>query len=256
MAFLSMIFHELGHTAAAAALGKKIYCIKLLPIGLNVRLEEFLCSRWEKIIIFACGPCVNILLAFVFMVLGIYFKAYSIFFLTVANIYLAVFNLLPALPLDGGKILRGFLTGWVGAISANRIMQKLSLTVSLFLIIIGTVQLLKHIFNLSLIFIGFYMFFALKPERTEAAIMNVKDVIYRRSRLLKKGVYPARDLVVVKTMHLRDIIKCLDFDRFHIIHVLDENLKLVGVFTEQDIIDAVFKYSADLTFEEFMDKNR
>ena len=82
--------------------------------------------------------------------------------------------------------------------------------------------------------------------------MNMKDVIYRRSRLLKKGIYPARDLVVVKNMRMGDIIRNLDFDRFHIIHVLDDDLKLMKVFTEQDIMDGVVKHSGDMTFEEFI----
>ena len=84
--------------------------------------------------------------------------------------------------------------------------------------------------------------------------MNVKSIIYRRSRLLKKGVYQARDLVVLKTTMVSEIIKNMDFDRFHIIHVLDDDLKLVKSLTEQEIMDAIFENSADITFGELVKK--
>jgi stage IV sporulation protein FB len=257
LTFVSMIIHELGHIVAALVLGKRVYGMRILPVGINASIDEYSCTRPEKIIIYICGPISNLLLAVIFLNLwfGFSIKADKIFFLIIANAFLAVFNLLPALPFDGGRILREILAARYGLISANKSMLRLTATVSLLLVLLGMVQFLRNFINFSFILIGLYIFFLLKNEKTEAAMMNVKDMIYRRSRLLKKGVYPARDLVVVKTMHLGDIIKCLDFDRFHIIHVLNENLKLLKVYTEQDIIDGVFKYSADMTFEEFMEKN-
>lgn len=258
LTYVSMVFHEFGHVAAAKALGKKVYSISILPVGLNASIEEYSCSRPERIIIYTCGPLINILSALFFHVLGggAFYKADSIIcFLATVNYLLAVFNMLPTLPLDGGKIYRDILTVRLGLISANKKIQKISILVSLLLVLLGIVQLLGDTFNISLILIGLYLLFLSKNGKSEAAMMNVKDVIYRRSRLLKKGIYPARDLVVVKSMRLGDVIKCLDFDRYHIIHVLNEELKLINIFTEQDIIDAVFKYSMELTFEQFIEKN-
>lgn len=256
LTFISMVIHELGHTAAALVLKKKVYTFKILPVGINVCIDEFSCTRQERILIYICGPVINVFLAAVFFDIWLRasIKTGLVFFLMSANVCLATFNLLPALPFDGGRILREALAMRYGGFSANKKIQRITLIVSLMLVLSGIVQLLNNILNFSLILIGAYAIFLLKKGKTEDSVMNVKDMIYRRSRLLKKGVYPARDLVVVKTMHLGDIIKCLDFDRFHIIHVLNENLKLLKVFTEQDIIDGVFKYSADMTFEEFMEK--
>lgn len=82
--------------------------------------------------------------------------------------------------------------------------------------------------------------------------MNIKYLVYKRSRFLKKGVYPGRELVVIQNMRLGDIIKNMDFDRFHIIYVLDEDMKLVRVFTEQEIIDNLSKYDSEMSFEELI----
>ncbi len=257
LAFFSIIIHELSHATAAWVLKKRVYTLKILPMGINVSIDEYSCSRQERIFVYICGPAINVFLAAVFFY--IWFtasvKGDMVFFLMTANTCLAFFNLLPVLPFDGGRILREILAMRYGGFSANESTQRVTLIVSLVLILLGVIQFLNNILNFSLILIGTYALFLFKKGKTEDAVMNVKDMIYRRSRLLKKGVYPARDLVVVKTMHLGDIVKCLDFDRFHIIHVLNEELKLLKVYTEQDIIDGVFKFSADMTFEEFIEKN-
>ncbi len=85
--------------------------------------------------------------------------------------------------------------------------------------------------------------------------MNMKDIIYRRSRLLKKGIYPARDLVVIKWIKLGEILKHMDFDRFHLVYVLDDNLKVMGVVTEQQIMDGIMNYDSSITFDELIKLN-
>lgn len=82
--------------------------------------------------------------------------------------------------------------------------------------------------------------------------MNIKNLVYKRSRFLRKGVYPGRELVVIKTMRLGDIVKDMDFDRFHIIYVVDEDMKLVKVFTEQEILDSMSKCSGEISFDELI----
>lgn len=82
--------------------------------------------------------------------------------------------------------------------------------------------------------------------------MNIKNLVYKRSRFLKKGVYPGRELVVIKSMRLGDVVKNMDFDRIHIIYVLDENMRLVKVFTEQEIIDSMEKFNGEISFEELI----
>ena len=86
--------------------------------------------------------------------------------------------------------------------------------------------------------------------------MNVKNIIYRRARLLKKGIYQARDLVVIKSVQMSEILKSMDFDRFHIVYVLDENLNIVKVLTEQEIIDGLLKYNTEITFEEYINSEK
>jgi stage IV sporulation protein FB len=253
MAYLSMLLHELGHTFTAVLFGNCISLIKISPFGLKVEIEGKN-IRTERIIIYICGPLINILLFLICVIIASTFPYHKSIFTLIAylNISLAVFNLLPVMPLDGGRIAFELISARIGSFKAHKYIYYVTYVLSVFFIVIGCMLVSYSIANFCLVLIGIFIFGELKSFKREVAIMNMKDVIYRRSRLLKKGIYPARDLVVVKTMRMGDIIRNLDFDRFHIIHVLDEDLKLLKVFTEQDIMDGVVKHSGDMTFEEFI----
>lgn len=255
--FAAITFHEVGHLVSAVLLGKKIHVIRILPIGLNIDIELGTDSRWKHFLIYLSGPVANILLFTIFSVLNSYYYTGSsnMRFFVLVNIYLAIFNLLPVTPLDGGRILNEILTGWVGLFLAAKYIKKISIIICVVLILIGIVQSFSNPYNFSLIFISVFILFSLKQGKTEAALMNIKKIIYRRSRLFKKGVYPARDLVVIKTTYLGETIKNMDFDRFHIIHVLDNDLKLIKIFTEQEVFEAMLKREGDITFEELLESN-
>lgn len=90
----------------------------------------------------------------------------------------------------------------------------------------------------------------------ENAFMNIRQMIYRRSKLLKKGIYPARDLVVLKSTLVSEAIKSMDFDRFHLIYVLDEHLQIHKILTENEIMDAITHADGNdtMTFELLFDE--
>ncbi|WP_235827784.1 CBS domain-containing protein [Acetivibrio saccincola] len=83
--------------------------------------------------------------------------------------------------------------------------------------------------------------------------MNVKNLVYRGSRFKKKGIYPVRELAVMETKSLGDVIKSMDFDRFHIIYVLDENMKLIDVVTEKEVLDYAIKYNTQISFKDLFE---
>lgn len=253
----SILLHECGHILAAKLLGRKISSIKILPVGLNATIDDRPGCRWERLLIYISGPLANVLLFTALMLINSYYlyQTDNMRFFILVNICLAIFNLIPVLPLDGGRILGEVLASQIGLFSAGLYIRKISLFIAILLFALGIIQLFSSNHNFSLFLIGFYVFFSLKSEERSVAIMNVKHIIYRRSRLLKRGIYPARDLVVIKSVRLGEIIKNLDFDRFHFIYVLDEELKLIRVFSEQEIIDGMLKYNTELTFEEFIEKS-
>lgn len=252
--FAALIIHEAAHIFASVVQGVKLDSIKIFPIGLNAVFQDDFNKEANSFIINISGPFINILIFFVCFLLNTYYLPGSDnmrFFISV-NIFLAVFNMLPVLPLDGGRMLRDILTSRIGLFKAYKYSKRVSKGMGLFIIILGIVQSYGNIYNFSLIFLGSYIFHFLKYEESEVYFMNIKNLIYKRSRFLRKGIYPGRELVVIKSMRLGDILKDMDFDRFHIIYVLDEEMKLAKVFTEQEIIDNMSKFDAEISFDELM----
>jgi Zn-dependent protease len=125
--FLCVTLHELGHALTAQRYGIDVHDITLLPIGGVARIDVPENPRQELWIAVA-GPAVNIAIAALLIVVGAVLSATSLLtpgnlidsmrdaewdgllsYLTLANIYLVVFNAIPAFPMDGGRILRAFL---------------------------------------------------------------------------------------------------------------------------------------------------
>jgi stage IV sporulation protein FB len=155
--------------------------------------------------------------------------------------------------LDGGKILRELLARRIGLFMTSRYIKRLSIIVVIFLTPLGIIQFIGNNYNFSILAIGVYIFSTLKTEGMEAALMNAKYVVYRRSKLLKRGIYQARDLVVLKSTRLSDVLNCMDFDRFHILHVLDDDLKLLKILTEHEVMEYMLKNNSEITFQEFIE---
>ncbi len=137
MVFVSLVFacvllHEFGHALAARRYGIKTPDITLLPIGGIARLERMPEDPGREVIVALAGPAVNVVLALVFIVLlGGNFSITSVegFLqtqesmlgrLAFVNIVLVVFNLIPAFPMDGGRVLRAVLSLQFGRIKATQ----------------------------------------------------------------------------------------------------------------------------------------
>lgn len=119
--FSSVLLHELGHVAAAAFYGVRTNSIVLYPIGGVAYLKDAILRPYQELVIALAGPMVNVVLislsyALLKLAVGIPIPAGTSSFWvgTVALIFLInltmlLFNLLPAYPMDGGRILRGIL---------------------------------------------------------------------------------------------------------------------------------------------------
>ncbi len=253
-AFFSIALHELAHLCVARIYGCKPGIVRIMPVGLSVSLNDSKCSRIASIKIYAAGPAANLLIILASALLAsVYPQGHAFCLLVITtNAYLAIFNLIPAFPLDGGRILQEFLAGWMGMLAAGRVARRLALILAFVIILAGILQFVNSVYKFSLMIIGVYIIILWKNSRMESALMNIKQMIYRRSRLLKKGIYPARDLVVVKSTRLDETMKNMDFDSYHLIYVLDENFKVLWVFTENEVMDAV-SCGDKLTFGELLE---
>jgi Zn-dependent protease len=169
--FFCVLLHEFGHALAARGFGIGTEDITLYPIGGVARLQRMSEKPWEELLIAVAGPAVNVVIAaglsLVLTAVEAFDPAWQITLpgqflsaLMIINIGLVVFNMIPAFPMDGGRVLRALLSMGLGHLTATRIAVAVS-TVALMLL--GFVAVL-WIHNWMMLIVLPFLFFAGQAE--------------------------------------------------------------------------------------------
>lgn len=135
--FVSVALHELGHSLVGIKCGYRIKEIVLLPIGGVAKISRMTESHWHEIMVAIAGPAVSLTLSGLFYAAAAFSAlalpdGFAIYFmiLSAINLVLALFNLLPSFPMDGGRVLRAALTPRLGALEATRRAAKVGRTLA------------------------------------------------------------------------------------------------------------------------------
>jgi len=126
LAFASVLLHELGHALVARRLGVHVSGIELSFFGGAAKMVQMPRSANHEIAIAAAGPAVSLVLAGVGFGLGMVAQSWLLVVIGWINLVIAAFNLIPALPMDGGRILRALLTRRMDFIRATDIAVTIS----------------------------------------------------------------------------------------------------------------------------------
>lgn len=167
--FAFVVMHEYGHALAARYYGIRTRQITLYPIGGVAMLERMSERPKEQLVIALAGPAVNfVLAAALFALLSITGQPTSfepttisglLGWLMVTNLMMGVFNLLPALPMDGGRVLRALLHMRMAPERATRIAAKVAKVMAGLMALYGLVAS-----SLSLLLIAFFVWAASSAE--------------------------------------------------------------------------------------------
>ncbi|WEX75434.1 site-2 protease family protein [Sinorhizobium numidicum] len=181
--FVCVVLHEFGHIAAARRFGIKTPDITLLPIGGVARLERMPEEPGEEFVIAIAGPLVNVAIAAViFAVLGTSVGMEQMagvedpqmsFLARLAgvNVFLVLFNMIPAFPMDGGRVLRAALASRLTWSRATQIAATIGQGLAF---VFGFVGLF---YNPLLIFIGIFVYLAATAEAQNAQIREISESV-------------------------------------------------------------------------------
>jgi Zn-dependent protease len=249
--FLCVVIHELSHSLVARKYGVKVKDIVLLPIGGVSEMEEIPQKPKEEISVALAGPVTSIILALIFYLAFVFFTPgrgnlkisifqgnllLNLFFI---NLILALFNLLPAFPMDGGRVLRGLLGLRVDLLKATRIAVGIGEIFAIFLFFFGL------FFNPWLALIAIFIYLGAEGEKkaTELKVV-ITDVPVKAAMLTDvEAVTPDVTLGAV----LEKICHGLQQD-FPII----EGNKVLGILSREKIFSALHNHSRDTRVREIM----
>jgi Zn-dependent protease len=178
--FACVVIHELSHSLVARRFGREPKSIMLLPIGGVATIDMMPTKPLQEIVISIVGPATNIVIAIILALVGgssmaVALKNHSnltasqIFItdLIAANIILAIFNLIPALPMDGGRVFRsvlalkfGFLRATLWAVTIGKVIAVLFIALGFF-------------YNPWLMLIGLFIFSGANSEKQQAIYLTM-----------------------------------------------------------------------------------
>jgi len=197
--FGSVALHELGHALASRRAGIPAKAIILLPIGGVTLLDETRLpvesgeETWKRDIRIAlAGPAVNLLIALVagtvlmaaLPQIRLWNKPWVTSLnlprsLVWSNIWLAVFNLLPAYPMDGGRVLRAIFARRLDSVQATRRAVTIGQAFATLFMLTGM------LWNIWLTLIGFFLFIAAQLEERSAVFHSVLETVHLEDIMLR-----------------------------------------------------------------------
>lgn len=252
--FASVLLHELGHAFAALRNGIPVRNITLFIFGGVAQIEQEPRSPRVEFSIAIAGPLVSLGLAFVFEVLwlldqSIPFLAAPSMWLTRINLMLALFNLIPGYPLDGGRILRALI--WYLTGNAQRATQFASFTgqlVAFGFIGLGIFTLISGAFfdGLWLVFIGWFLQNAAAASYSQFSLKRSLDAV-KVSQVMSQS-----QLQIPRSYSLKQAVEEQAFKGGPRYFLVGENGHMDGLFTLRDVARVPQNDWHRITAEEIM----
>lgn len=255
--FACVVLHEFGHSLTARRFGIPTKDITIYPIGGIASLESLPAEPSRELQVALAGPAVNVIIA---GILWIYLKSAGQTFdfgamqnieltgasfvpnLMYANIVLAAFNLIPAFPMDGGRVLRSLLAMKLEPVKATSIAAKTGQFLAIGFVFFG------FFYNFWLVFIGLFIFLGAgaesRAEEIKQALEGIRAMDVMR---LKHGILnPDATLKMAAGHFLNSNEKSF---------LVMKNGKVLGICDYKDIVDGLREGKGDRKIEAFMQKD-
>jgi Zn-dependent protease/CBS domain-containing protein len=254
--FACVVAHEYGHALMARRYGIRTLDITLLPIGGLARLERMPEEPRREIAVALAGPAVNFVIVGVLMLfLGVRFDPEAMAevqnptrdFLTRlagVNLFLAVFNLIPAFPMDGGRVLRALLAMRFSRTDATRYAALAGQTLAF---VFGFLGLTAG--NPLLLFIAIFVYLAATAESNQVALSEVS-----RGMSVREGMITMFTTLAPQAT-LDDAADALIRTTQQEFPVVDEDGRLAGFLTRSALFKALPQGDRKAPVEAFMDRD-
>ena len=252
VAFACVLVHEMAHVLMARVLGVKTQSVSLLPFGGVAKMERAPSGRSEFLIALA-GPVANLLL--VQVLLWVFPNQYSpaLSLWVQSNLAIGLFNLLPAVPLDGGRMLCACLQPIVGMERAMRISCYLGMGMGV--LVVGAAMsawMQTGRVNLSLIGIGVLLLASAYQLNRSSMYGAMKQAEQKRMRVRRAPM--ARDtLTAHKDLQATQVIGRLRRGTVSSIEVVDDAMRPLGHLTETQLLQGIVDLGYTCTLEKILD---
>ncbi|MGD2248972.1 MAG: site-2 protease family protein [Candidatus Methanofastidiosia archaeon] len=255
--FICVVLHELAHSRQAQKYGVTVKNVTLLPIGGVSNMEEMPETPKEELRIAIAGPLASFAIGIILLVVD-FAVGYSIFdfnveriatdiayvpvYLGWINIFLAIFNLLPAFPMDGGRVVRAYLAERMTYMEATHVAATIG---KVFAVIFGIVGLL---INPILIFIAFFVYLGASSEEQSVAVgESLKG-------LKVKHVMNTECVTVDRDTPMSELLKKIFHGTCKGVVPVTDNEQYMGIATQDEMLSAIHEHGLDIEIGRIVNK--
>ena len=228
--FAGVILHELGHSLVAMHYGFSIESIKLWVLGGIAQLSDQPEDWRQELLIAIAGPAVSVALGVIFYVFLVLLPGgpdtmiFLVGYLALVNVSLAIFNLLPGFPMDGGRVLRALLARTRSFARATQLAAEVGKGVALLMGLFGLFN-----GNIILIAIAFFIYIGASGESQRTVLNSVFEGVQVRDIMTS-----AQDLHTIdKEASVADLLEAMFRER-HTGYPVESEGEIVGMVTLED----------------------
>lgn len=239
---LTAVLHEFGHYCKAEKLGYKLVKLQLLPYGavISGNLEGLRFK--DEVSVALAGPITNILFALFILAIWWLFPEIYPFTDTLfeANLSLGLINLIPAYPLDGGRVLWAGLARIYGQKTARIVSLFTAVVLALGIVVIFVYSVIVNSLNLSLLFFALFILVG--------AFSRGKDNIYVKyccqfdSKKLKRGM-EVSIIAFSENATVKDLLQRVKGEALYEVRILGDDGKIKKIFSPKNVLEIMSKYS-------------
>lgn len=243
---IAIILHELGHAYIAKKLGYSLNKIWILPFGACLSFKEFSFNPRDEIKIAFGGPIVNIFLIFLTITMWwifpiTYFYTYTFI---ISNFSIAFFNLLPAYPLDGGRIMTAFLRLRLKPKKVFKISIFINYIFTAFFVFLFIVSIFKSI-NFSFITIAIFLFVSTFEGHFQG---KYSFLLYLNSKKKINKSIPVKSFCISSSTPFYKILSEFNHHKYNMIYVIFPN-KHLKILTESQFQQILETNSLESSFD-------
>jgi stage IV sporulation protein FB len=192
----------------------------------------------SEMIMAAAGPLASLVMAAVlyFAMLKLPDLRASLEFFLEVNIMLAVFNLLPGLPLDGGRMLRAVLATRWDYRTATTAVGNITKIISAGLLAASIWEFMaSRTVNITFLIAAVFLYTAAKAEMAAAGFRAMRILANKKAELSSRGVMPTVHFTAMASSAVRDLVRQFGPEQYNIVLVLNSQFKLQGMVTETEV---------------------
>lgn len=254
--YVWIVLHEAVHILVAKYYGLNLYGVELHLTGAKAKLNDIdQLQDNKKIILYLAGPLFNIFAMIILMAISSIYTTEFIETSIGINLFLAIFNLIPAYPLDGIRAYEIILSKKRLYKKSKRALCCISFIFSGIFIFLFLITVFIHKANISLLLVGILITYTTYLEKENTMYILMGDLIKKRKRLMMQDYLENKSISIYYKKGLVNVLTLVDRNKFNSFYVLDDELKLIKIIYEDELIEALKKYG-NITLEEYIFKGK